>query len=75
MQTIIFDQTHDLNVASPEELPQVLRRAADVFRESHEQLKLAWQDPTAGLEWAKFARILDRAAASAEKAIERLSRP
>lgn len=61
----------DLNVASPEELPQVLRRAADVFRESHEQLKLAWQDPAAGLVWAKFAQILDRAATSAEKAIER----
>lgn len=61
----------NLDIASPEELPQVLRRAADVFRESHEQLKLNWQDPTAGLVWAKFARILDRAAVSAEKAIER----
>jgi hypothetical protein len=59
-----------LAVSSPEELPQALRRAADVFRESHEDLKLAWQDPTAGLVWAKFAEILDRAAASAEKAVE-----
>lgn len=65
----------DLNVASPEELPQVLRRAADVFRESHEQLKLTWQDPTAGLVWVKFAQILNRAAASAEKAVERLGQP
>lgn len=65
----------DLNVASPEELPQVLRRAADVFRESHEQLKRAWQDPNAGLVWAKFAQILDRAAASAEKAVERMGGP
>lgn len=63
----------DLDVASPEELPQVLRRAADVFRESHEQLKVTWQDPTAGLVWAKFAQILDRAAVSAEKALERYS--
>ncbi|MCJ7409532.1 hypothetical protein LPQ06_28480 [Klebsiella pneumoniae] len=61
----------DLNVASPEELPQVLRRAADIFRESHEQLKINWQDPNAGSVWAEFARILDRAATSAEKAIER----
>ena len=61
----------DLNVASPEELPQVLRRAADAFRESHESLKANWQDPNAGLVWAAFARILDRAATSAEKAIER----
>lgn len=64
----------DLNVSSPEELPQVLRRAADAFRESHEDLKLAWQDPAAGLVWAKFAEILDRAASSAEKAIERYLR-
>jgi len=61
----------DLNVASPEELPQVLRRAADAFRESHEDLKVNWQDPNAGAVWAAFARILDRAATSAEKAIER----
>lgn len=61
----------DLNVASPEELPQVLRRAADAFRESHENLKVNWQDPNAGSVWAAFAQILDRAAGSAEKAIER----
>lgn len=61
----------DLDVASPEELPQVLRRAADAFRESHEQLKVNWQDPKAGLVWVAFAQILDRAAVSAEKAIER----
>lgn len=61
----------DLDVASPEELPQVLRRAADVFRESHERLKADWQDPNAGSIWAAFAQILDRAAASAERAIER----
>lgn len=61
----------DLNVADPEEIPRVLRRAADTFRESREQLKLAWQDPAAGLVWAKLAVILDRAATSAEKAVER----
>lgn len=61
----------DLNVASPDELPQVLRRAADAFRESHEELKVNWQDPSAGSVWAAFAQILDRAAVSAEKAIER----
>lgn len=61
----------DLDVASPEELPQVLRRAADTFRESHERLKADWQDPHAGSVWVAFAQILDRAATSAEKAIER----
>lgn len=61
----------DLDVASPEEVPHVLRRAADVFRESHEELAVGWQDPNAGSVWTALAQILDLAADSAERAIER----
>jgi hypothetical protein len=60
----------DLDVDSPEKVPQVLRRAADRFRESTGELQSAWQDEHAGKVWTAIATILDRAASSCEKAIE-----
>lgn len=73
LQTVLDARAERLNldVATPEELPQVLRRAADVFRESHEELAANWQDPDAGAVWTALAQILDLAADSAERAIKR----
>lgn len=59
----------NLDVASPEELPNVLRLAAQKFCEAHSELEGAWQDPNAGKVWSAFARILERAAASCDRAI------
>jgi hypothetical protein len=61
----------DLNVATPEEFPQVLRAAAEQFRVAHADLQAAWGDKQAGAIWAKFATLLERTAASADKLIER----
>lgn len=60
-----------LDVATPEEVPDVLRRAADHYRESQGELSSAWQDENAGKVWADFATILDRAAQSCERAISK----
>jgi hypothetical protein len=62
--------TLDLDVDSPEKVPQVLRRAADQFRQSTDELKSAWQDQHAGKVWTAIATILDRAASSCEQAIQ-----
>jgi hypothetical protein len=59
----------DLDVATPEELPQVLRRAAEQFAQSESELQSAWTDPNAGRVWREFSKILERAAKSADKAI------
>jgi hypothetical protein len=61
----------DLDVDAPEKVPQVLRRAADKFRESTDELQSAWQDEHAGKVWTAIATILDRAASACEKAIEK----
>jgi hypothetical protein len=61
-------QTLDLEVATPEEVIHVLRAAADKFRESTSELQSAWQDQQAGKVWSAYAAILDRAAASCERA-------
>jgi len=61
----------DLDVESPVQVPQVLRQAADRFRESADELQSAWQDQHAGKVWTAIATILDRAASSCEKAIEK----
>ena len=59
----------DLDVSTPEEFPAVLRRAAEHFFFTQGELQSAWQDKQAGRVWARFARILDRAADSADKAL------
>jgi hypothetical protein len=61
----------DLDVVCPEKVPQILRQAADRFRESTDDLQSAWQDQHAGKVWTAIATILDRAASSCEKAIEK----
>ncbi len=60
----------DLDVDNPEKLPGLLRLAAQRFYESAGDLESAWQDKNAGKVWERFARILERAADSCEKAIQ-----
>ena len=52
----------DLDVVSPEEVPMVLRAAADEYYEAAGELSSAWQDKNAGKIWEKIARILESAA-------------
>lgn len=61
----------DLDIDIPEKLPAALRRAAERYRESASELHSAWQDRNAGRVWSEFARILDRAADSADRAIDK----
>lgn len=56
---------------TPESLPAILRRAADKLAESPGDLSAAWQDANAGKVWGDFARILNRAADSCDRAITR----
>jgi len=59
----------DLDVATPEEVSEVLRAAADKFRESQSELQSAWQDRNAGRVWGEFAKILESAAAKCDAAV------
>jgi hypothetical protein len=62
----------NLDVDSPEKVARVLRRAAEAYYESAGELDAAWQDPGAGRPWDKLAKILDRAADSAEAALKKI---
>lgn len=59
----------DLNVDSPEEVPRILRRAAEAFEESNAELCASWQDAEAGRPWSQIARILERAADQIDKVL------
>lgn len=62
----------DLNApATPEEVPIALRNAARLMNEQCAELQSAWGDAQAGRIWQDFARILERAADSCERAITR----
>jgi len=61
----------DLDVDAPEKVPNVLRAAAEQFYEAEGELSAAWGDPQAGKIWTDFARILERAADSMDKARQR----
>ena len=58
----------DLNTMTPEESEQVLRDAAQQYRESASDLAASWQDPLAGKIWDDYATILERAADSMARA-------
>ena len=64
-----FNTSCDLDQATPEAIPQVLRTAAQRFAEAQCELSAAWGDPQAGRIWARFAKIMERAAASCEREI------
>lgn len=59
----------DLDVDTPEKVPNVLRDAAQDYYESAAELPTFHSDPGAGRIWNKIARILERAADSIEKEI------
>lgn len=61
----------DLDVATPEEVPKVLREAVEKFYDSVGELESAWQDKKAGKVWGKIAAILDTTADKIEKIIEK----
>lgn len=62
-------QQCDLRAAAcPETVERILRDAADLYRESDFELAAARQDKRAGAIWSDFARILERAADSCERA-------
>lgn len=60
----------DLDVATPEGVPDVLRKAAWNYREAHNELQAMWQDKHAGKVWEQFARILEKAAEQCEKELK-----
>jgi len=64
MRTLTIEA--DLDVATPEEVAQVLEqmacvfdRAADKYGESHIELQGAWGDPNAGLVWDHLAKRMN----------------
>lgn len=52
---------------APEKVANILRNAADKFRESESELQSAWQDPKAGRVWREMAKALERAAVRCEQ--------
>jgi len=61
----------DLDVADPQTVSDVLRHAAEQYRQSNTELQSAWGDPTAGRIWSKLATILERAAKACDNAYDR----
>ena len=61
----------DINVSAPNQLSDVLRHAAQAFRESQVDLQACWSDESAGRVWTELAKILDRAADSADRAVKK----
>jgi hypothetical protein len=59
----------DLDVDAPDEVPDVLREAADRYYESAIELEGDWQDKAAGRPWEIIAKILEKAAADIKKKI------
>jgi hypothetical protein len=66
---LAMDKSLDLD--APEELAIMLRAAAERYAESRTEWQAAWQDRNAGRVWSEFARILERAAAAADKAVKK----
>lgn len=64
--------TTDLNEPSdPDDIPDVMRRAAEKMREQAAELQAAWGDRYAGRPWKLIAKELDRAALRIEKLLEK----
>lgn len=63
--------TTDLNDAeSPQAVPAILRAAADKYSEAFIELQSAWQDRSAGAEWATISRELEKLADRIERLIK-----
>lgn len=63
--------TFDLNAASPSQVPDVLRNAAQKYREDASELQACWQDDSAGRIWLALADTLDKAASMADATLQR----
>ena len=57
-------------VAAPDDIPAVLRRAADQCLIDACELVAAWQDRGAGRPWRMVARELERCAGRIEKCLK-----
>ena len=57
----------------PEQVPVVLRNAAQAMYEAEGELQAAWQDKHAGRVWHELGKVLDACADKAEKVVEKLS--
>lgn len=57
-----------LDVAAPDEVAKVLKRASYLYAHSADELDSAWQDKNAGKPWRDLVKILDEAARKADKA-------
>lgn len=57
------------NVTTPQEVPAILRNAAQAYYEAAGELSSAWQDKQAGKPWDAIARILERAANQIDKIV------
>jgi hypothetical protein len=62
----------NLDVDAPEKVADVLRAAAQRYRESNSELQSAWQD-NGIVVWERLAAILERAAGSCERAVKKCS--
>jgi hypothetical protein len=62
---------YNLDIDAPEKFPGTLEAVADLYRDSTSELQGAWQDEHAGKIWSDFANILERAAASARRALDK----
>ena len=60
----------DLDVGTPAQVGDILRAAAERYREEQEALQAARRDENAGREWERLARILERAAAAVDRCLE-----
>jgi len=58
-----------LDVDTPKKIPEILREAAQQYRESTIELQGAWQDSKAGIIWEKIAASLEAEASKIEKLI------
>ncbi len=52
----------DLDAGAPDEVPRILRTAAQRYYESASELESAWQDKGAGRPWRIIAKVLEQAA-------------
>lgn len=60
----------DLNVATPEEVADILERASDDYRWTAYDLALAWGDTGRNPTWIKLADILADAAEKCREAVK-----
>lgn len=57
------NRSTDLNdPATPEDIPQIMRNAAQKMREQTGELQSAWQDAGAGRVWTSIAKELEKSA-------------